>query len=415
MLEVEAARALIVQGLARNGSERIPPGDALGRVLAAAVHSAEDLPPFVNSAMDGFALPLNGRKAEAGEVFQVQGELAAGDGECSARAGCGIMTGAPVPQGLDAVVPVEQVRVLAQDEAGRASRIALTAPAEPGQHIRHAGEDIRAGELALPAPVRLGPQHLFLLAGIGCAAVEVVRRPRVALFCTGRELVDADRPLPSGAIRNSNGPYLAAAIGSAGAALVRQATLPDEPQALARAIGEAVDAGAQAILSTGAVSMGRYDFVPEVLQALGAEIVFHKLRMRPGKPLLFARLPGGALYFGLPGNPAAAAVGFRFFACVALRALLGLQPERPWRLPLLGPARKKAGLALYQKARVALDADGRLGVALLRGQESFKVRPLVGANAWAVLPAAAEDLPAGTPVDVHGLDHWGLQLDTETP
>uniref|UniRef100_UPI002148A113 molybdopterin-binding protein n=1 Tax=Tahibacter caeni TaxID=1453545 RepID=UPI002148A113 len=266
----------------------------------------------------------------------------------------------------------------------------------------------------LPAGCRIGPAQLALLAGMGCATVDVVQAPRLALFCTGRELVDdAALPLGSAGIRNSNGPYLAAAVAAAGAVLLREATLPDEPATLYEAVTGAVAAGARLILSTGAVSAGRYDFVPEVLHALRAEIVFHKLSMRPGKPLLFARLPGGALYFGLPGNPASCAVGFRFFVCAALRALLGLGAERPWRLPLLQDADKKAGFTQYQKAGLTFDRDGRAGVRLLQGQESFKLRSLAQAQGWAVLPAAAQRLPAGTPVDFHGNAHWGLQLDTE--
>ncbi len=414
MLEVDAARALILKGLQRNPTEAVTADDALGRVLAVDVICDEDLPPFDNTAMDGYALAVGARTAQPGEVFAVQGEQAAGDAARAAAAACEIMTGARIPDGLDAVVPVEQIRVLDQDAAGRALRIEITSEVPPGQHIRRAGEDIRRGERALPAGARIGAEQRLLLAGIGCGQVDTVRRPGLALFCTGRELVEAGAPLGSGEIRNSNGPYLSAAVAAAGAELLRYAVLPDEAAPLQRAIEDATAAGAQVILSTGAVSMGRYDFVPQVLRELGAEIVFHKLRMRPGKPLLFARLPGGQLYFGLPGNPASSAVGFRFFVCAALRALLGLRPEQPWRLPLLADARKKPGFTLYQKARVRLGEDGRLCVELLRGQESFKVRPLAEANAWAALPAEVEQLSAGILIDVHGLEHWGLQLSTET-
>lgn len=415
MLDVDAALALIHQGLHRGPTEALAPRAALGRVLAQAVYSGEDLPPFDNAAMDGFALPLGARTAQAGEEFAVQGEQAAGDAARSARVACAIMTGARLPDGLDAVVPLEQVRVLAHDVQGGAQRIVLTVAVAPGQHCRRRGEDICRGEPALPAGCRIGPPQLALLAGIGCAQVSVVKAPRLTLFCTGRELVDDPaRALGSGEIRNSNGPYLAAAAAAAGTELLREVTVADEPASLQHAITDAVADGARLILSTGAVSAGRYDFVPEVLGALRADIVFHKLRMRPGKPLLFARLPGGTLYFGLPGNPASCAVGFRFFVCAAVRALLGLAAERPWRLPLVQEASKKAGFALYQKASLTFDRDGRAGVRLLSGQESFKVHSLAHAQGWAMLPAAAEHLPAGASVDFHGSAHWGLHLDTES-
>lgn len=416
MLDVDAALSLILAGLTCNPAESLAPRAALGRVLAGGLRSEQDLPPFDNAAMDGFALPLGTRTADAGEVFAVEGEQAAGDGARPAQGACAIMTGARLPDGLDAVVPVEQVQVLERDAQGRVRRIRLDAAVRPAQHVRRRGEDIRRGEPALPAGCRIGPSRLALLAGIGRATVEVVRAPTLTLFCTGRELVDeATRPLGSGEIHNSNGPYLAAAARAAGAVLQREATLPDDPAALRRAIGQAQEAGSQLILSTGAVSAGRYDFVPDVLQSLGAEIVFHKVRMRPGKPLLFARLAGGALYFGLPGNPVSAAVGFRFFVCPALRALLGLAPERPWRLPLLHAVSRKPGFTLFQKARVALDENGVAGVRLLHGQESFRVAPLAQANGWAVVPADAGALASGALVDVHGTDHWCLRLETEPP
>jgi molybdopterin molybdotransferase len=415
MLSVEEGRARILQSLAPLPAQLLPIEQALYRVLATEVESREDLPPFDNSAMDGFALALHGHAAQAGDVFEVQGEQAAGQAPQGREAACEIMTGAALPAGLDSVVPVEQVEVLAHDGAGRPSSIRLQAAVPAGQHVRRAGEDLRRGAQVLAAGRRLGPQQLLVLAATGCAEVAVRPRPRVALFCTGRELRDAPGALEAGQIRNSNGPYLRAALAAAGAEVRAHATLPDEPEPLEAACRSALADGIELIISTGAVSMGRYDFVPETLARLGADTVFHKFRMRPGKPLLFARLPGGALYFGLPGNPASSAVGLRFFVEPALRALLGLAPELPLRLPLLEPARKKSGFALYQKARVELDAKGQAGVRLLPGQESFKVLPISRANAWALLPEQAETLAAGSLIDVYGLEHWGLQFSSENP
>lgn len=194
-------------------------------------------------------------------------------------------------------------------------------------------------------------------------------------------------------------------LAAAGADVVWQETVPDEPETFLAAVQRALRAGAELVLSTGAVSMGRYDFVPPALQSIGAQILFHKLAMRPGKPLLFARLREGPLYFGLPGNPVSAAVGLRFFVEAALRVQLGLPEERGWRLPLAHEVRKKPGFRLKQKARLQLSADGRWSVGLLRGQESFRTQPLLAANAWASLPEAEEFLPAGSEVEVYALGH----------
>src|SRR5690606_18514572 len=187
----------------------------------------------------------------------------------------------------------------------------------------------------LAAGTRLDAPQLMLLAALGVPLVDVHATPRVALINTGRELVDDPaQPLASGEIRNSNGPYLAQRIEQAGAELVLRQTVSDEVDAFFIAMEEARSAGAELVLSTGAVSMGRYDFIPDALRKLGATIHFHKVAIRPGKPLLFATLPNGALFFGLPGNPASSAVGLRFFVEPALRAMLGLAPERALRLPL---------------------------------------------------------------------------------
>jgi molybdopterin molybdotransferase len=418
VIAFEQAIEQVLASCTRLPAERVPLEHAPGRTTAADLRSPVDLPAFDNPAMDGFALCTHGRVLAAGGEFDVHGEQAAGDGARQA-AGPGawsIMTGARMPDGLDAVVPVEQAEVLARDTDGRAARIRLAAAVPPGQHLRRAGEDIATGQPALPAGHRIGAPEVMLLAGLGIGRVEVVRRPRVALLCTGRELVDDfDRALEPGQIRNSNAPFIAARLPAAGAELVRRETLPDEPSRFAAALQDALAGGVDIVLSTGAVSMGRFDFVPDVLRETGARIVFHKVAMRPGKPLLFAVLPNGALFFGLPGNPVSSVVGLRFFVEPALRAMLGMSREPGWRLPLLHDVAKKPGFRLHQKARLRLDAGGRLGVELLAGQESFRIRPLVESTVWAALPADAATVHAGGFVDVFSLAHEaGIALGAQT-
>lgn len=408
MIAFEQAVAHVLAACTRLPAEHVPLEQSPGRVTAHDIRSPVDLPAFDNSAMDGFALCTLGRAIEAGAQFDVHGEQAAGDGarRATGQGAWSIMTGARMPDGLDAIVPVEQVEVVERDAAGGAARIRLAAAVAPGQHLRRAGEDIATGQLALPAGHRVGAPEVMLLAGLGIGRIEVVRRPRVALLCTGRELVDDfGRALEPGQIRNSNAPFLAARLPAAGAELVRRQTLPDEPARFAAALESALGEGIDLVISTGAVSMGRFDFVPDVLREAGAHLVFHKVAMRPGKPLLFAVLPNGTLFFGLPGNPVSSVVGLRFFVEPALRAMLGMPRERGWRLPLLHEVAKKPGFRLHQKARLRLGADGRLGVELLAGQESFRTRPLIESTAWAALPADASALRAGGFVDVFSLAH----------
>jgi molybdopterin molybdotransferase len=410
MIQFDHAQRLIGAELTVLPAEPVDLADALGRVTAEAIRSPENLPPFDNSAMDGFALAGGSALIAAGREFDIGGEAAAGDPAQRADGGAWeIMTGARMPDGLDRIVPVEQVERIELAE-GRA-RIRLRADVEPGQHLRRAGEDVAIGDELLPAGCRIGAAQQSLLAAVGIARLEVRRRPRVALICTGRELLDAPgAALADGQIRNSNGPYLAARLLEIGAGISLQATVGDQPEAFTALLEQALAAGSDLILSTGAVSMGRYDFVPQALAAVGARQVFHKVAMRPGKPLLFARLPNGCLFFGLPGNPASSAVGLRFFVEPALRAMAGLAPERPLRLPLRAAAAKKPGLRFFQKARLEIAADGRASVELLSGQASFRIRPLAVANAWAVLPEEASELAAGSPVEVHGLTSHQFEL-----
>lgn len=417
MIGYDEALAIIQTAAQRLPAQRLAP--ERGLVLAADVISGEDLPPFDNSAMDGFALRVGEAGVVAGSEFDVAGAQAAGDAQVTATQGAAstgaweIMTGARIPDGLDAVVPVEQVEVLARTADDRPRRIRVLADVPQGQHVRLHGEDVGRGVCVLAAGTRLEAPQLMLLAALGVSEVTARRQPRVALLNTGRELVDDPaQPLASGEIRNSNGPYLAARIADAGATLVWRETVGDDADAFLAALERALAAGADVVLSTGAVSMGRYDFVPDALRRLGANFHFHKVRIRPGKPLLFATLPGGQLFFGLPGNPVSGAVGLRFFVEPALRAMTGLPPERPLRAPLAAPYRKRHALRFHLKGRLTVDAEGCLRAQVLHGQESFRIAPLAQGNAWIVIDEAAQDLPEGALVDVYGLGHLlGLQLD----
>ena len=412
MTGIEDAIARVRAAASVMPAERVPLADARGRVLAADVVAPMPLPPFDNSAMDGFALRADGSALAAGREFAIDGEQAAGDAARAARGeACEIMTGARVPDGFDSVVPVEDVAVLERDAEQRPRRIRIEREVALGQHLRRGGEDMPAGAVALQAGAVLDPFACMLLDALGVVEIAVRRRPRVAVFATGRELVaDPRRALASGEIRDSNGPYLEARLEEAGAEVVRRATLPDDAPAFVSAVREALALGVDAVVSTGAVSMGRYDFVPEALAVLGAQTVFHKLRMRPGKPQLFATLPQGVLFFGLPGNPISSAVGQRLLVEAALRRMLGMHDESRWRLPLAVELGKKPGMASIQKAALRMHGDGGVRVQPLRGQESFRIAPLRGTQVWMLLPEDAERLAAGALVEVLPPSHMQSNL-----
>lgn len=401
------ALELILQAAPAAVPERCAASQALGRVLAAPVFSPQGLPSFDNAALDGYALPAG--DFPAGTEFVVEGRQAAGDDGAAASRDTAweVTTGACMPRGLPTVVPVEQVEVVSRDSAGETARIRLRAPARHAQHVRRIGEDVAAGQTVLEASIWLGAPQLMLLSALGVVSATVARRPKVAVIGTGHELVDDPaQPLREGQIRNANRPYLCARVKAAGAELVRADTVGDDVASWRAALSRGMDAGAEVIVSTGGVSMGRHDFVPAALAEQGAQILFHKVAIRPGKPVLFARFPNGTLYFGLPGNPVACAVGFRFFVEAALRSMLGVAAEQPCWLPLASAtSNHRPAFRHYLKGRVALDGGGRCVVAALPGQESFRVLPLAQANAWLVLPEGQDAFRAGDPAQVYSLGH----------
>lgn len=369
--------------------------DAFSRVLAEPVHAPRALPPFTNAAMDGYALASEGNVLAAGSEYEVGGLIAAGaPPPANAEAKIWeITTGAALPAGLDCIVPLERVERL---EGGR---IRLLEALIGGQNVRQRGSDIAIGQQVGAAGQRVDPALRMMLAALGVDRIKVSRRPRVALLSTGAELVaNPSLPLGEGQIYAANAPYLEASLHAMGADVIANTTLGDDAQAFAAQLRE-VATRADLVVSTGAVSMGRHDFIPASLRAASAQLLFHKVAIRPGKPLLAASLQEGALFLGLPGNPIAAAVGFRFFVVPVLRAMLGMPPETPLRVPLLESARVATGLRRFLKARLRHSVSSGIGLELLEGQESYRIGSLLQANAWAVLHEDASELPAGTLVD----------------
>ncbi|MEX1256187.1 MAG: molybdopterin molybdotransferase MoeA [Gemmatimonadota bacterium] len=390
--------------------EWVAPAASLGRTVAAPLPSPTCHPRFASSAMDGFALATHGKEIPPGTLLRVVGRARCGD-EPSVAGEEGtweINTGAPLPRGLDAVVPWEEVEIV-EGGGGLATRIRLTVSARPERHVRREGDDFRAGAPILAAGDRVGPAQLMAITALGVERVAVVRVPRASVICTGSELArsSAEAALP-GRIRNSSLPYLEGALASLGVEIVSSGTVADDPRCFTELLKHAIDEQADFVVSTGAVSKGSTDFVPEALHSFGARTLLHGVSVRPGKPLFVAQLPGGGIFFGLPGNPAATAVAFRFFVHPYIRAVLGRRAETPMWLPLVGEERKRAGLRYIQRARVESDSGLGVHVRVLPGQEAFRISSLLKANAWAALPEEAEHISSGTRVEVYGLQECDL-------
>jgi molybdopterin molybdotransferase len=379
--------------------------DAMGAVVAADHPSPAAVPPFDNSAMDGFAVHSADTASTSEQNplhLNVVGMVTAGEVPASGNHDAGtaweIMTGAPVPAGYDGVIPVEQVEVT-RDATGKPISIELRQPVALGRNLRQAGEDFAAGDALVTDGQLIQANQIMGLAATGVKAIEGRLPARVAAITTGNELTDTDDYLEPGKIHDSNGPYLEAAISSIGASSSGVYRTGDSANELITLI-ESLQDKTDVILTTGGVSAGRMDFVPMALEQLGADILFHRVAIRPGKPILFARLPNGTLVFGLPGNPIAVAVGLRFFVIPALRQMQGLASETYLTASVQSPVGKKQGLRFFAKAHATSNAQGQLQVEALPGQESFKISPLMTANCWLIAEEGKAEAAAGSLVQI---------------
>ena len=435
LLSVEAARDRVLAAIPGPlPAEPVDPVAALGRVLAESVVASTDLPPWDNSAMDGYAIradDVRGAAEEAPVVLRLVGEVAAGaipDAVVTSGTAVRIATGAPIPRGADAVVPVELTTPLdaAGGPAGERGRdatgplpaaCAVHVPVAAGNAIRHRGDDLRAGASVLEPGSAVNAVAVSLAAGVGAGAVAVHRRPRVAVLATGDEIRAPGEPLGPAGIPNANGPGLRAMALAAGAEVVdlgiARDELDDVLDHLRRGIAES-----DVVIVSGGVSVGPYDVVRLAFETIGRMDLW-RVAVQPGKPFAFglAGRPGAnapALLFGLPGNPVSAFVTFELFVRPALRRLAGHRDllRMPDRGVLLDPASKASGRRAYLRARAERDAAGtplrddagRVRLRLAGGQGSHVLSALAAADALAIVPETVDALPAGAPVELWWLD-----------
>ncbi|WP_006748890.1 molybdopterin molybdotransferase MoeA [Thioalkalivibrio paradoxus] len=392
-LTVEQALERILATADRvTGSEAAALPDALDRVLAEPVTARIDVPPARNAAMDGYALAAHA--GQAGRRLRVAGVSAAGhpwDGKLAPGECIRILTGAVVPDSADAVVMQEHVTLAGE-------HITLAADVEAGANIRHPGEDTRAGTVILDPGRQLTPADIGLLASQGIGEVTVLRRPRVALFTTGDELVPIGQPLQPGQIHDSNRHTLRALLSRYPVDFDDLGVIADTEDAVRAALTRAGES-ADLILTTGGVSVGDADFVTRLLQREG-EVGFWKVAMKPGRPLAFGRF-GRALFLGLPGNPVSVMATFSLFVRPALLRLCGTEPAPPWtlRARLLDDLRKNPGRADFQRG-ILEQRDGEWVVRSTGGQGSHQLRSMSLANAYIVLSRESRGARAGEQVDV---------------
>lgn len=396
LLSVDDALARIVAAIARKDAETVTLDRAAGRVLAAPVLATTDNPPFNASAMDGYA--VRAEDVREGAMLRQTGVSQAGEGFAgmvTAGTCARIFTGAPLPEGADAVVMQEQT--MADGEA-----ITFLADSVPGKNVRPLGQDFRNGDTLIAARTRLSPNHVALTAAANHPKVSVAQAPRIAVMATGDELVPPGSPLPMGKIVGSNSFGLRALFASYAENIADFGIVPDDMAILNRAIGSALADAPDILVTTGGASVGEHDLVQDALKANGVEIDFWRIAMRPGKPLMFGR-KGKTIVFGLPGNPVSALVTTTVFVLPAIRAMLGEMPPSPLVMPLAAPLPANGPRRHFIRAFFTLAASGMTGVAPVGETDSGHLSSLARSDCLIVQREHDEGRAAGEAVDVVAL------------
>ena len=389
LITIDEARRRVLAAVTRLGDEPVSLHDALGRVLAEDVAATVAVPPFDSSAMDGFAV-LAGPAAE----LEVIGEARAGHPATvplHAGSAIRISTGAVLPEGADAVVPVERTTAVKE-------RVAVPEIAA-GTNVRRAGEDIPRGAVVLQTGTQLGPAELGVAASVGRAELTCAQKPRVAVLVTGDELTEPGHKLAPGGIYSSNAYSLSAQVERAGGEVIERATVPDDAQGTRRALEDAL-AAADLVVVSGGVSVGPHDHVKPALRDLGVEERFWGVRLRPGKPTWFG-VREGTLAFGLPGNPVSAMVTFQLFARPALAALQGAAPEARRVTATLGsPIARNPQREQAVRVHLLQSLNGPTATPTKDAQGSHVLTSMVGADGLALIAPGEGDAPAGERVEV---------------
>ncbi len=408
-ITVQEALTAILNGISVLPTEHVPLLEALGRVLAEPVSARDSLPPFANSSMDGYALRAadsTGASAESPAALRVVADIAAGsvpDVTLTPGTVARIMTGAPLPPGADAVVPVEDTNEPWRDEKRPLPKtIQIRRQVAANDYVRHIGEDIIAGQIVLQAGHALRPQEVGILAALGVSRVPVIRRPKVGVLATGDELIPVDAPLTPGKIRNSNGYAQIAQVMALGGIPVSLGIARDTEKDVRIKLQAGLDAGVDLFVSSAGVSVGAYDVVKSVLEQEG-NVGFWRVRMRPGKPLAYGQY-GGTPYLGLPGNPVSAMVSFERFARAAILKMAGHQQlNRPQISVKVQEEIHSDGRESYIRAVVEKQGAGYIAMTT-GGQGSHMMTSLVKANALLIVPEGVNYVAVGENITAWMID-----------
>ena len=399
------ALQIIEKAVSSFGTEEVDVRSANG-VIADDIFSSHPVPSFSNSAMDGYCLKssITDKACSDNHIeFQVKGSIFAGDEPPSNIKDFDvyeIMTGAKMPDDMDTVLPVEKGKLIEKDGS---KFLLINEPVKKNANVRKSGEDFQKDDLILSKGSLINDHHKIGMIMNNISSVKAFRKPLIGILTTGNEL----NRTSSSSIPNSNGPFLESAVQSMGLECTMNLHAEDQINLIINQIQKLKDSGANIILTSGGVSAGKADFIPAALTEMGAEILFHKLWIRPGKPVLMAKFPNGQIVFGLPGNPVSVAVGFRFLAAQAIRIAQGRKLEKPITSKNLKSYKKSEKFCLFAKAIAHVDDSGQIHTEVMSGQESFKVKPFRDANCWALIPEGIETIKKDEIISIYPLSSDG--------
>lgn len=379
---------------------RVPLADCTGRVLARPVIAERDQPPFDRVMMDGIAI-AHAEFAAGNRSYRVQATQAAGDSTLALEPGSAIeiMTGASLPDGADCIIPIERVTL---NEHG--AHVEANYAAEHRQFIHARASDHGKGEQLLAPGTRITSTEIAVIASAGLADVDVARLPGIRVISTGNELVPAGEPIAPHQIRLSNGPAIVSMLEEHGYTDTEHEHIRDDPAALETRIGQHL-ADADVLVLSGGVSMGKADFVPEVLAGLGVKLVFHRISQRPGKPMWYGSGPAGQAVFALPGNPVSTLVCCRQYVLPALRQMSGMAASRPEFASLTQAVRFTPALTNFLPVKLVSNAQGQVLALPVRTNTSGDFTALAGTDGYIELEAGRSDFAQGTVVPLH---RWRL-------
>ena len=386
-------------------NETIKSVNSLNRVCASNVYSNSYYPAANNSAFDGFAVNSQDTKnlnTKRGKLFKILGTIAAGSKpkifKTKKFQTFEIMTGGIIPKGFDAIIPIEQI--VFHPNKKKALSILINNKVKKYQHIRFKGSDFKKNDLLIKKGTILQSNHILALKTLGITNIKVKKIPKILLFSTGNEITDKKK-IPDWKVRNSNSYYIQSLKENFLFNFINGGILKDKDELnLQKEIKKMLSSNIDIIITLGAVSAGKFDFVPNVIKKFKLDSYFKGVAIRPGKPVLFAKIRGKQkVVFGLPGNPISTAACFRFFVYPYLQSLLGIENEKPIKAVLKNEFIKKINFTRFVKSKINTTKDGNVEVEILKGQESFRIQSFIKSNIWTLLPAGKSKFKKGEILD----------------